>query len=216
MYTAGLALFPMYKFYPRLPNALKWFGLPLMSAGLVAASFSESVTHLIITQGVVYALGGSMVYYPTLVWLDEWFVQKKGLAYGIMWAGRLSTPQGLPDNNLLTPQIRYRRCRSNHSIRNEQPPLKLRLPHHPTNLGPRTPSPLFTPNLLPPPPRPRYQSQRTSTTRPKIPQNKYFLVPDRRLQYLESGVFHTEYLSSDVCEESRAESGCWDGTGGAY
>ena len=93
MYTAGLALFPMYKFYPRLPNVLKWFGLPLMSAGLVAASFSESVTHLIVTQGVVYAFGGSVVYYPTLVWLDEWFVQKKGLAYGIMWAGRLPSPQ---------------------------------------------------------------------------------------------------------------------------
>jgi len=87
MYSAGLVLFPAYKQYPRLANYLKWAGLPLMATGLVAGSFAQTVSHLIATQGVIYAIGGSIVYYPTLVWLDEWFIQKKGLAYGIMWAG---------------------------------------------------------------------------------------------------------------------------------
>jgi MFS family permease len=87
MYMAGLILFPAYKIYPRLANTLKWGGLPLMAAGLIAGSFANSVPQLIATQGVIYALGGSIVYNPTLVWLDEWFVRRKGLAYGIMWAG---------------------------------------------------------------------------------------------------------------------------------
>lgn len=87
MYMAGLVLFPAYIVYPRLPNMLKWAGLPIMAAGLICASFCDSVLQLIATQGVVYAIGGSIVYYPTLVWLDEWFIQRKGFAYGIMWAG---------------------------------------------------------------------------------------------------------------------------------
>jgi hypothetical protein len=81
---AGLVLFPLYKIYPRLANAMKWAGLPIMAAGLVAGSFAQTVNQLIATQGVVYAIGGSIVYYPTLVWLDEWFIEKKGFAYGIM------------------------------------------------------------------------------------------------------------------------------------
>jgi MFS family permease len=87
MYMAGLVLFPLYKRYPRLANTLKWTGLPLMAASLIGASFSQTVNHLIITQGAIYGLGGCVVYYPTLLYLDEWFVQRKGLAYGIMWAG---------------------------------------------------------------------------------------------------------------------------------
>jgi MFS family permease len=87
MYMAGLALFPAYIIYPRPANTLKWAGLPIMAASLIAASFCSTVPQLIATQGVIYAIGGSIVYYPTLVWLDEWFIQRKGFAYGIMWAG---------------------------------------------------------------------------------------------------------------------------------
>jgi MFS family permease len=45
------------------------------------------VTHLIATQGVLYALGGSIAYSPCIVYLDEWFTRRKGLAYGVMWSG---------------------------------------------------------------------------------------------------------------------------------
>jgi len=86
MYTAGLILFPAYKKWPGLASSSKWAGLPLMAAGLIAASFATEVNHLIPTQGVVYAIGGSIVYFPTLLFIDEWFIQRKGLAYGVMWA----------------------------------------------------------------------------------------------------------------------------------
>jgi MFS family permease len=58
-----------------------------MAAGLIGASFAQTVSHLIITQGVLYAMGGCIIYYPILMYIDEWFIRRKGLAYGIMWAG---------------------------------------------------------------------------------------------------------------------------------
>ncbi|KFZ03856.1 hypothetical protein V502_10603 [Pseudogymnoascus sp. VKM F-4520 (FW-2644)] len=87
MYMAGLILFPAYKTWPKLAERSKWVGLPLMAAALIGASFANNVNHLLVTQGVLFGLGGSIVYYPALVFLDTWFIERKGLAYGIMWGG---------------------------------------------------------------------------------------------------------------------------------
>jgi MFS family permease len=87
MYTIGVILFPAYKQWPKLATRSKWAGLPIMATALIAGSFANKVSHLVLTQGVLYAIGGSVIYYPTLMFLDEWFIQRKGLAYGIMWAG---------------------------------------------------------------------------------------------------------------------------------
>ncbi|KAE9380516.1 MFS general substrate transporter [Stipitochalara longipes BDJ] len=62
-------------------------GLVVVVTALVASSFSTQVWHLILTQGCLYAVGGSFLYAPTMFYLDEWFVLRKGLAFGIMWAG---------------------------------------------------------------------------------------------------------------------------------
>ncbi|KFY72282.1 hypothetical protein V499_07568 [Pseudogymnoascus sp. VKM F-103] len=87
MYMAGLLLFPAYKTWPNLADRSKWVGLPLMATALIAASFANSVNHLLLTQGVMFALGGSVVYYPALAFVDGWFIERKGLAFGIMWGG---------------------------------------------------------------------------------------------------------------------------------
>lgn len=74
----------------RFPREGRWspiFGLLIMCLGLALSSFSTNVTHLIITQGIFYGIGGSIAYSPCIVYLDEWFVKRKGLAYGIMWSG---------------------------------------------------------------------------------------------------------------------------------
>lgn len=59
----------------------------MVVSALVAASFATEVWHLIITQGIFYAIGGSLLYSPTVLYLDEWFLERKGLVFGIMWAG---------------------------------------------------------------------------------------------------------------------------------
>lgn len=85
MYMSGLFLFPAYKKWPRLAQTSQWAGMPLMAAGLTAASFADKVNHLILTQGVLYGVGASVIYCPTLLFIDEWFIERKGLAYGVLW-----------------------------------------------------------------------------------------------------------------------------------
>ena len=60
-------------------------GVATMTLALMASSFSKEVWHLILTQGLLYAIGGLLIYNPVLLFLDEWFVRRKGLAFGIMW-----------------------------------------------------------------------------------------------------------------------------------
>ncbi|KAI8633800.1 major facilitator superfamily domain-containing protein [Xylariaceae sp. FL1651] len=62
-------------------------GLFTMSVSLALSSFATTTTHLILAQGIFYGLGGGIAYCPCIVYMDEWFVKRKGLAYGIMWSG---------------------------------------------------------------------------------------------------------------------------------
>ncbi|KAK3109631.1 hypothetical protein LTR53_016900 [Teratosphaeriaceae sp. CCFEE 6253] len=73
--------------WPRIRRPGMLVGLLFMIASLLGASCCNSVTGLIGTEGVLYAVGGLAVYSPVLQYVDEWFVARKGLAYGIMWAG---------------------------------------------------------------------------------------------------------------------------------
>lgn len=72
------------------PHQARWapaVGILIMCGSLAASSWSTSVVHLIVTQGIFYAIGGSISYCPCILYMDEWFVKRKGLAYGIMWSG---------------------------------------------------------------------------------------------------------------------------------
>ena len=74
----------------RFPHHRRRFavaGLVIASIALVSSSFATHVWHLILTQGVLYAAGGSILYFPALIFMDEWFISRKGFACGIMWAG---------------------------------------------------------------------------------------------------------------------------------
>lgn len=62
-------------------------GLALITISLLIASFSTQVTELVMTQGALYGIGGAFVYSPFIFYLDEWFIERKGLAFGILWAG---------------------------------------------------------------------------------------------------------------------------------
>lgn len=58
-----------------------------MMAALIGASFANTVGELIAFQGVLYSLAGNALVVPTITYVDEWWVQKKGQAVGIMIAG---------------------------------------------------------------------------------------------------------------------------------
>ncbi|KAI4095881.1 MAG: hypothetical protein LQ339_007119 [Xanthoria mediterranea] len=75
------------KRFPHRRRLCTFLGLMILSLALVASSFARAVWQLIITQGVLYAIGGCMLYMPTMQYLDEWFVRRKGFALGVFFAG---------------------------------------------------------------------------------------------------------------------------------
>ena len=73
--------------WPFMRKYMLWGGYIGTMASLIAASFARSTAALLATQGVLYAIGGLALYFPAISLLDEWFVSKKSLAFGVMWAG---------------------------------------------------------------------------------------------------------------------------------
>ena len=73
--------------WPSLRLRMTLFGQAVTILALIAASFADSVTDLIFTQGALYGIGGAFLYNPFVFYLDEWFIERKGLAFGILWAG---------------------------------------------------------------------------------------------------------------------------------
>lgn len=53
--------------------------------GLLGASFASQVWHLLLFQGLLYGSGWVICYTPFLFMLNEWFVETRGLAYGILF-----------------------------------------------------------------------------------------------------------------------------------
>ncbi|KAK4054779.1 hypothetical protein OIV83_000703 [Microbotryomycetes sp. JL201] len=62
-------------------------GTVLCFVGLLSSSFATQAWQLLLSQGLLYSVGGSMVYYPTFSFLSEWFVARRGFANGICFAG---------------------------------------------------------------------------------------------------------------------------------
>lgn len=92
MYLGSPFSFTLLQRFPLHRRFCAAVGLVIMTISLVASSFATRVSHLILTQGVLYAIGGSMLYTPTVIFLDEWFIARKGLAFGVMWAGTGKIP----------------------------------------------------------------------------------------------------------------------------
>jgi hypothetical protein len=70
----GLSPFPAMasQMWPHLRRGSMAFGLVLASSSLVAASYCTRVEALIATQGVLYAVGCVVAYFPCFIFLDEW------------------------------------------------------------------------------------------------------------------------------------------------
>ncbi len=87
MYLGAPFTFAALQQWPKSRTYCSGVGLATIVLALIISSFSRRVWHLILTQGILYAIGGTMLYTPAILFLDEWFIQRKGFAYGVMWAG---------------------------------------------------------------------------------------------------------------------------------
>lgn len=87
MYLGMPITMGIQRLYPRFSAWSPLIGVLVMCVSLIAASFATIVPHIIATQGVLFAIGSSLSYCPCIAYLNEWFDKRKGMAYGIMWAG---------------------------------------------------------------------------------------------------------------------------------
>ena len=85
MYLGAPFVFAALQQWPKSRRYASVVGLGIVAISLIASSFANTVWQLILTQGILYALGGGLLYAPTILFLDEWFIRRKGLAFGIMW-----------------------------------------------------------------------------------------------------------------------------------
>ncbi|KAJ5444565.1 MFS monocarboxylate transporter [Penicillium daleae] len=96
LYLLSPVTFTLLTRYPRLQAWCIPTGLAITVIGSLLSSFSQQVWHLIATQGVMCAIGNALMFSPSSLYMDQWFIQKKGLALGIMWAAKSITGVVLP------------------------------------------------------------------------------------------------------------------------
>ncbi|KDE08267.1 hypothetical protein MVLG_01533 [Microbotryum lychnidis-dioicae p1A1 Lamole] len=72
---------------PHLRIPFIWAGIAVLSASLLASSFSFKTWHLLLSQGIGFSIGGAMVFFPAMAFLNEWFVKRRGMAAGVTYVG---------------------------------------------------------------------------------------------------------------------------------
>ncbi|EUC36594.1 hypothetical protein COCCADRAFT_34112 [Bipolaris zeicola 26-R-13] len=87
MYMDITLWFAVLKYFPRFRRYATPAGLVVVCLALGLGSLSTNVTHLIVTQGILYALGGGLAWTPILFNIEEWWVRRRGFAYGATMAG---------------------------------------------------------------------------------------------------------------------------------
>ncbi|PQE31439.1 hypothetical protein CJF32_00008061 [Rutstroemia sp. NJR-2017a WRK4] len=88
IYLSMPIMFTALTRYPRLRPYCGPVGLFITVASLILSSFATEVWQLIASQGVLCAIGSGLLYAPTTLYLDEWFIARKGIAYGTIGAGK--------------------------------------------------------------------------------------------------------------------------------
>ncbi|KAJ5547966.1 hypothetical protein N7513_005200 [Penicillium frequentans] len=96
LYLLSPVTFTLLTRYPRLQIWCAPTGLVITVIGSLLSSFSVKVWQLIATQGVICAIGNALLFSLPSLYLDQWFIRRKGLALGIMWAAKSITGVALP------------------------------------------------------------------------------------------------------------------------
>ncbi|KAF9874269.1 MFS monocarboxylate [Colletotrichum karsti] len=83
-YLGAPAVTPLIKRYQRFQTQMIWAGWFICIGGVVLASFCTTVETLILTQGVAYGVGFLIFYYPILTMVNEYWITRRGMAYGVL------------------------------------------------------------------------------------------------------------------------------------
>ncbi|KAF5676483.1 monocarboxylate transporter 2 [Fusarium circinatum] len=83
-YIGAPFIMPFIQKHQRWRRQMIWVGWPICIGGLVAGSFANTLGTLILTQGVAYGIGFLILYYPILMMVNEYWIARRGMAYGLL------------------------------------------------------------------------------------------------------------------------------------
>ena len=85
-YLGAPIAMPLVRRWSNYRTQMILVGWPLCIIALISGSFADRLPTLVLTQGVMYGLGFVMFYYPILTMVDEFWVRRRGMAYGFVCA----------------------------------------------------------------------------------------------------------------------------------
>ena len=69
------------------PRKITFAGAVCLSLGHIIASFSHNIWQLLLSQGLLYGIGSSLLYFPVMAVAPEYFDAHRGSAMGIILSG---------------------------------------------------------------------------------------------------------------------------------
>ncbi|KAF4461017.1 major facilitator superfamily transporter [Fusarium albosuccineum] len=94
MYLDTPLILALQRTYPRACLYTPLIGLVTMCASLAASSFAQETWHLVLTQGVLYGICGSIGYLPCILYMEQW----SGRLYHPSVARDLPSKMGIQDD----------------------------------------------------------------------------------------------------------------------
>ncbi|KAF5345522.1 hypothetical protein D9758_012014 [Tetrapyrgos nigripes] len=92
MYCSSPILNPLLVIrYPHYRPFAMRLGAVICAGSLFGASWAKTIPQLLALQGFAYAVGGGLLYHPTLSYLPAWFFARRGLANGVVFAVRIES-----------------------------------------------------------------------------------------------------------------------------
>ncbi|KAL9042421.1 MAG: hypothetical protein Q9180_000612 [Flavoplaca navasiana] len=80
----------VFQFLPksaRFRQPIVMIGIAIMVLAMISASFATSAAQIVVTQGILYGLGGILLNFVHVSVFSEWFDRKRGRAMGLIWLG---------------------------------------------------------------------------------------------------------------------------------
>ncbi|KAK8863402.1 MFS general substrate transporter [Apiospora arundinis] len=70
---------------PAHRKLMMWLGMVIIVVATIGAAFSTVPVGVIMTQGVLYGIGSGLLFAPSISFIDEWFLLRRGIANGIFF-----------------------------------------------------------------------------------------------------------------------------------
>lgn len=77
----------LFQRYPDYAKAALWAATVVSCVSMLVSSWATEAWHLILLQGILGGVTGAVLYAPVLLWMNQWFVERRGTASGIVFAG---------------------------------------------------------------------------------------------------------------------------------